>query len=145
MSKTKVRKPSLKKGNGDAAISAGTPADSAAKENSGLVLQNGSGTELSEKIKELVRLAQEQGHLTFNDINEALPENAVTPEKLDEVFSKLRALEIEIVDQADADNVKKSDAQEDNTHQIDSLNNPVRIYLHRMDLTALPTHNPKMQ
>src|SRR5882724_2811831 len=103
MSKTRVRKPSLKKGKGDAAISAAAPADSAAKENPGAALPNGSDAELSEKIKELVRLAQEQGHLTFNDINEAIPENAVTPEKLDEVFSKLRALEIEIVDQADAD------------------------------------------
>ena len=30
---------------------------------------------LPEKIKELVRLAQEQGHLTYNDINDVLPDN----------------------------------------------------------------------
>src|SRR5258708_39036349 len=145
MSKTKVRKPSLKKGNGDAAISAGTPADSAAKENSGLVLQNGSGTELSEKIKELVRLAQEQGHLTFTDINEALPENAVTPEKLDEVFSKLRALEIEIVDQADSDNVKKPEVEEEETGRLDVLDDPVRMYLRQMGLVALLTRKQDVE
>jgi hypothetical protein len=32
-----------------------------------------SGVDLTEKIKELVRLAQEQGYLTYNDINDALP------------------------------------------------------------------------
>src|SRR5689334_15934072 len=31
--------------------------------------------ELAEKIKELVRLAQEQGYLTYGDINDALPDS----------------------------------------------------------------------
>src|SRR3954467_15779258 len=38
--------------------------------------------ELAEKIKELVRLSQEQGHLTYNDINESLPDNLSTPEQI---------------------------------------------------------------
>ena len=33
--------------------------------------------EIAEKIKELVRLAQEQGYLTYNDINDALPDQLV--------------------------------------------------------------------
>src|ERR1700722_8510874 len=109
MSKTKVRKAadsSLKKERHGAAISAVPPAETAAIKVPDAVSPTGSDAELSEKIKELVRLAQEQGHLTYNDINEALPENFVTPEKLDEVFSKLRALEIETVGQADSDNLK---------------------------------------
>ena len=71
--------------------------------------------ELSEKIKELVRLAQEQGHLTYNDINEVLPDSVATPEMLDEVFPKLRSLEIEIVDQAEVDHVKTPEAEEEDT------------------------------
>src|SRR5512141_2544243 len=38
--------------------------------------------QLAEKIKELVRLAQEQGYLTYGDINDALPESLITPEDL---------------------------------------------------------------
>ena len=34
-------------------------------------------TSLPEKIKDLIRLAQEQGHLTYDDINDALPESVV--------------------------------------------------------------------
>src|SRR6185312_12491364 len=37
--------------------------------------------ELTEKIKELFRLAQEQGYLTQGDIQEALPGNLITPEE----------------------------------------------------------------
>src|SRR5438105_8608093 len=36
------------------------------------------GFDLQEKVKELVRLSKEQGYLTYNDINDALPENIVT-------------------------------------------------------------------
>src|SRR5580765_2154041 len=65
--------------------------------------------ELTEKIKELIRLAQEQGYLTYGDINDVLPENLVTPEDLDEIYIKLRNLEVEIVDQAEVDRVKHSE------------------------------------
>src|SRR5215468_4860782 len=37
--------------------------------------KSASGVELAEKVKELLRLAQEQGYLTYNDINDALPDN----------------------------------------------------------------------
>src|SRR5688572_7914750 len=62
-------------------------------------IKSQSGVDLTEKIKELVRLAQEQGYLTYGDINDALPDNVISPEDLDEIYSKLRNLEIEIVDQ----------------------------------------------
>jgi RNA polymerase primary sigma factor len=149
MPNTKVRKTgadsSLKKGRRSAATSAVQSSESAAKKIPGAVLQNGSDAELSEKIKELVRLAQEQGHLTYNDINEVLPEDAVTPEKLDEVFSKLRALEIEIVDQADADNVKKPEIEEDDSNRLDVFDDPVRMYLRQMGLVALLTREQEVE
>ena len=44
---------------------------------------------LAEKLKELIRLAQEQGRLTFNDISDALPDSLVTPEQIEEIFTKL--------------------------------------------------------
>ena len=85
---------------------------------------------LPDKIKELVRLAREQGRLTYNDIDEVLAETP-TPEEMDEIFAKLRALEVEVVDQADVDRVKTPDTEEDNS-RIDALDDPVRIYLNPM-------------
>src|SRR4026208_370489 len=61
-------------------------------------IRSQSGVDLTEKIKELLRLAQEQGYLTYTDINDALPENIVTADDLDEIYIKLRSLELEIVD-----------------------------------------------
>src|SRR5689334_9371739 len=52
------------------------------------MLKSQSGIDLTEKIKELVRLAQEQGYLTYTDINDALPDSVVTPEDLDEIYIK---------------------------------------------------------
>jgi len=36
-----------------------------------------SGVDLTEKVRELLILAKEQGHLTYDDINDALPDNIV--------------------------------------------------------------------
>ena len=110
-----------------------------------VILQNGSDPALSEKIKELVRLAREQGHLTYNDLSEVLPENAATPEVLDEVFSKLRTLEIEITDQAEVDRVKVPDAEEEEPSRLDALDDPVRMYLKQMGQVALLTREQEVE
>jgi len=106
--------------------------------------QNNSDRELAEIIKELVRLAREQGHLTYNDINDALPENCATPEKLDQLFARLRVLEIEIVDQAEVDRVKSPGADEDDTDRLDILDDPVRMYLKQMGQVALLTREQEV-
>src|SRR6266852_3581560 len=72
-----------------------------------------SGVDLTEKIRELLILAKEQGHLTYDDINDALPDNIVTPDDLDQVYTKLANLEIDIVDQAEVDRVKQPEAEEE--------------------------------
>jgi RNA polymerase primary sigma factor len=142
MLKAKVRKAaadsSLKKGQGKFADVADQPPLAAEAP------VNNGAPDLAEKIKELVRLAQEQGHLTFNDINEVLPESEATPEKLDEVYSKLRALEIEIVDQAELDNPRKPDADEE-TSLLDFLDDPVRMYLNQMGQVALLTRDQEVE
>ena len=61
-----------------------------------------SGVDLTETVKTLLHLAQEHGYLTYDDINDVLPEN-LNPEDLDSLFSKLRSLDIEIVDQKEVE------------------------------------------
>ena len=48
--------------------------------------------DLAQKVKELLRLAKEQGYLTYDDLNDALPDELVTPADLDQVLLKLRGL-----------------------------------------------------
>ncbi len=102
--------------------------------------------DLDEKVKELVRLAHEQGYLTYNDLNEVLPERFVSPEELDEIYVKLRNLEIEIVDQAEIDRVKSSEAEEDEERtRLDILDDPVRMYLKQMGQVPLLTREQEVQ
>jgi RNA polymerase primary sigma factor len=100
--------------------------------------------EVAEKIKELVRIAQDQGHLTYGDIHEIFPEDSVTPELLDEVYAKLQVLEIEIVDPAEVDRVKAPEDEEDEPNQFDVLDDPVRMYLKQMGLVALLTREQEV-
>jgi RNA polymerase primary sigma factor len=148
MSKSKVRKPEAdlfpKKGRTNGAMSTDRDTHSAAVPSLSGSPQIDFDAELSGKIKELVRLAQEQGHLTYNDISEALPENAIVPEKLDQIFIKLRSLEIEIVDQAEVDRVKTPETEEEDTTRLDILDDPVRMYLKQMGQVALLTREQEV-
>jgi RNA polymerase primary sigma factor len=105
-----------------------------------------SGLDLAEKVKELVRLAQEQGYLTYTDINDALPDAVVSPDELDDLYSKLRTLEVEIVDQAEVDRVKQPDPEEDEDKvRLDILDDPVRMYLKQMGQVPLLTREQEVE
>ncbi len=98
----------------------------------------GAPLDLTEKVKELVRLAQEQGYLTYGDINDALPDAVVSPDELDDLYSKLRNLEVEIVDQAEVDRIKQPEPDEDEEKvRLDILDDPVRMYLKQMGQVPL--------
>ncbi len=102
--------------------------------------------DLTEKVKELVRLAQEQGYLTYNDISEALPDAMITADDLDDLLSKLRNLEIDIVDQAEVDRVKQPEPDEDEDKtRLDILDDPVRMYLKQMGQVPLLTREQEVE
>jgi RNA polymerase primary sigma factor len=149
MSKSKVRKPEVdlfpQKGRPDGAVFTDQAFRSAVSPLLNGLPQTDSAAELSEKIKELVRLAQEQGRLTYGDISEALPESAIEPEKLDHIFAKLRSLDIEIVDQAEVDHVKTPGIEEEDTTRLDILDDPVRMYLKQMGQVALLTREQEVE
>src|SRR5208283_3536851 len=104
------------------------------------------GFEIAQKIKELVRLAQEQGYLTYSDINDALPEGLNGPEELDEIYVKLRNLEVDIVDQAEVDRIKQPESEdEDDKVRLDILDDPVRMYLKQMGQVPLLTREQEVE
>ena len=109
-------------------------------------IKSQSGFDLTEKIKELVRLAQEQGYLTYTDINDALPDTMITAEELDEIYIKLRNLEVEIVDQAEVDRVKQPEPEEEEDKtRLDILDDPVRMYLKQMGQVPLLTREQEVE
>ncbi len=156
MSKQKVRKPVSKSARKQSHASDDAAAESealkphgangAAPEDLNTAGGAANATTIPEKIKELVRLAQEQGYLTYTDINDALPEGMVTPEDLDEIYVKLRNLEIEIVDQAEVDRVKQAEPEEEeDKSRLDILDDPVRMYLKQMGQVPLLTREQEVE
>src|ERR1700690_876041 len=58
-------------------------------------------------LQELVATGKAQGYLTYDQVNDYLPDEAVTPEKLDNLLIALEELGIELVtDAPDADAVE---------------------------------------
>ncbi|MCX7871869.1 MAG: RNA polymerase sigma factor RpoD [Verrucomicrobiae bacterium] len=102
--------------------------------------------EIDDRIKELVRLAKEQGYLTYSDINEALPDKILSPDDYDEILTKLRSFDIDIVDQAEVDQIRQFESFDDEEKdQLDILDDPVRMYLKQMGQVPLLTREQEVE
>jgi RNA polymerase primary sigma factor len=110
------------------------------------LIKSQTGTDLTEKVKDLLRLAKEQGHLTYDDISDALPDDVITAEDLDAVLTKLRNLEIDIIDPAEVDRAKPSEiGDEEESGRFDILDDPVRMYLRQMGKVPLLTREQEVE
>ncbi len=108
--------------------------------------------DVTEKLRELIRLAKEQGYLTFDDLHEALPEAINDPEELEIILSRLNGMEIQVIEASDVDRFKdgKKDSdeeEEDKTadQRADILDDPVRMYLKQMGQVPLLTREQEVE
>ncbi len=129
----------------------GQPAKSATPLNG-----NGNGNghaqldlEVAAKLKDLIQLAKEQGYLTYDDINDALPDEMIAPNELEDIYSKLRQRDIEIVESAEARRTKVEPAEveepEEDTSRLDILDDPVQMYMNQMGKTPLLTREQEVE
>ena len=99
-------------------------------------------------VKQLVDLGESKGYLLYDEIHEMLPEEIVSlPDELDEVYVRLRELEIDVIDRperyvnredVDGDLDAKDDEQQ--TYALsehEKTNDPVRMYLREMGTVPL--------
>ena len=113
-----------------------------------------SSVEVQARIRELIKLAKEQGYLTFDDLNEALPEGVTDADELDLILTRLRRLEIDIIEASEVDryrdgkkDVDEEEEEEDSrtTAKVDILDDPVRMYLKQMGQVPLLTRDQEVQ
>src|ERR1700745_3674591 len=98
----------------------------------------------------MVKLAKEQGYVTYDDINEALPENTADPEELEQLISRLRSMEVDIIDASEVDRYKDGkkdvdDEDEEKDQKLDILDDPVRMYLKQMGQVPLLTREQEVE
>jgi len=102
--------------------------------------------EVQEKIRDLIKLAKEQGYLTFDDLNDTLPAGIVSAEDMEEILVRLQSMEFDIIDASEVDALKSGAKSENDTNIIeekpesksaDALDDPVRMYLRQMGQVPL--------
>ena len=93
---------------------------------------------LEESLKLLVQHGKEKGFVTYEELNDLLPEDTVSPEKIDKILMTLDELGIDIVDEAEeVAPAKDEEAEEEPT--TDRIDDPVRMYLTQMGEIPLLT------
>jgi RNA polymerase primary sigma factor len=101
---------------------------------------------MDEGLKALVESGKHKGYLTYSQVNDYLPDDAVNPEKLDQLLLVLEEQGIELIDESEAEereagpsaNLPEDEArgdldlsfiEDDDSRRIDD---PVRMYLTQM-------------
>src|SRR5262245_53113383 len=99
--------------------------------------------ETAEIVKALIGSAREQGRVSHEEINDALPDNC-PPEHRDAVYTRLQELGIEIGDSTES--ADKSDENEiEEGRQLEALDDPVRQYMHQMSRVPLLTREQEVE
>ncbi len=100
----------------------------------------------NQKIKELIALAEDQGYLTFEDINEAIPDSIIDPDELEAYLQLLRGMDIDIVQSQDVDKFKvtKKKGKVAKGGRLDFFDDPIRMYLHQMGQVPLLTREQEV-
>jgi len=110
-----------------------------------------AANEIQVRLRELIKLAKEQGYLTFDDLNEALPEGITDANELDAILTRLRRMEIDVIEASDVDRHKevKKDPDEEEEEKpetkLDILDDPVRMYLKQMGQVPLLTREQEVE
>jgi RNA polymerase primary sigma factor len=109
--------------------------------------------EIQEKIRELIKLAKEQDYLTYDDINEILPNDLVDPDDVEAIMERLRNMEFDIIDASEVDRYKDKKRDDDSgdeedlkaDQKLDILDDPVRMYLKQMGQVPLLTREQEVE
>ena len=110
-----------------------------------------TSVDLTETVKTLLHLSQEHGYITYDDINDILPDN-LSPEDLDALLTKLRSLDVEIVmDQAEAERNERTKPEQAQAEEVEDdsrleiLDDPVRMYMNQMGKVPLLTREQEVE
>lgn len=110
-----------------------------------------------EDLKRLITVGKEKGYLTYDELNEVLPEDLVTPEKLDDMMMIFDEMNIEIVDSDQqvkvvperlSEDQDEDDDGEDAVADLDAesrVTDPVKMYLREMGQVSLLTREGEVE
>jgi RNA polymerase primary sigma factor len=101
---------------------------------------------ISEKaIRDLLAKGKKQGYLTYDEINELLPEDLMSPEQIDDTLMMFDENGIEVVDEKHSKKIvkvkapvePKFNAEDADSAEYGSVTDPVKMYLREMGMVTL--------
>ncbi len=107
-----------------------------------------------EELRHLIDMGKEKGFLTFDEINEVVPSDLLSPDQYDDVMTMFGEMDIEVVDAIKK--VETSPEQEayaegealvveDEDDLLGRTNDPVKLYLREMGAVSLLTREGEVQ
>jgi len=112
---------------------------------------------INQKIKHLVQKGKEKGYLTYEEMNDMLPNDTdVSPERIDDILMMLDELGIDLIDEVDVESRDVNDAEEGEPFIevdlefgevpaiIEKIDDPVRMYLTQMGEIPLLTRDEEI-
>ncbi len=113
---------------------------------------------MDEGLKALIESGKQKGFLTYSQVNDYLPDDAVNPEKLDQLLMTLEEQGIELIDESEAEDRESGTAEaaddaqedldlsfiEDEIETSKRIDDPVRMYLTQMGEIPLLTREQEI-
>ena len=107
---------------------------------------------LDQNIKTLVERGKTKGYLTYEEMNKSLPDEGVSPDRLDTLLMTLDELGIDLLDEEDVVKKQESDAggpaKDDGPDILEQpsarIDDPVRMYLQQMGEIPLLTRQEEI-
>jgi RNA polymerase primary sigma factor len=104
------------------------------------------------QLKKLISRARKRGYITYDELNDALPQDQMNSEQIEDVMSALSEMGVNIVENEEADEDQEKDEQpeldeadggvetfvlEKKKETVDRTDDPVRMYLREMGAVEL--------
>jgi RNA polymerase primary sigma factor len=115
---------------------------------------------MDDGLKALIEQGKQKGFLTYGQVNEVLPDDAVNPDKLDRLMIMLEEHGIELIDESDAEEREANAPAAEATREVDlgedfgsfleedesgrRIDDPVRMYLTQMGEIPLLTRDQEI-
>jgi len=111
------------------------------KESAKVVKKNKQKMKKSEVEKLLIEKGKEKGYLTYQEVNEIIPEDVISPEEIDNLLTKLDEMDINIVDAPKEEKV--ADLHLTAATDI-AIDDPIRLYLRSMGQISILTREQEL-
>ncbi|MGB3111719.1 MAG: sigma-70 family RNA polymerase sigma factor, partial [Candidatus Omnitrophota bacterium] len=108
-----------------------------------------AGSTKSAILRKLIRAGKDKGYLSYDEVNDILPEDVSSSEEIDEVFSALHSADIKVVESEEEmeriSMVVKGGQKKMTTRKFVQIDDPVKMYLKQMGQISLLSRDEELE